>query len=211
MAKKHKFSIEKRDGLFYILDNGTQALTPNGNIVCIKSETLAKLVVKNGNATDGRYDSPTDILCYVYSALDIASQWSMDDCNDIVNQITEWIEGNNDPYLMFRQYTPVWTAIAQSYVSRLSLTLPLLPPHRLMCYVIITSSKYSPMLAQYIVSDIIMGDGEYDQLKETFLDDLKEYSAENGLIFNRRKSSAMIDKFVQYYTSEESSIDDWMK
>ena len=61
----------------------------------------------------------------------------------------------------------------------------------------------TPMMAQYIVADSIEGDGEYEELKQEFLDDLKEFSREEGLIFNRRKYSDMIDKFVAYYTIEE--------
>jgi hypothetical protein len=104
---------------------------------------------------------------------------------------------------MFRQPCPVRQAIEQFFVNHLTETLNELPPHRLVCYIILNTVNQSPMLAQYIVADIIDGEGEYEDLKQEFLDDLKEFCREEGLIFNRRKYSDMIDKFVAYYTIDE--------
>lgn len=201
MKKSHQFSIEERDSVYYLLDNGEQVTTPNGQIACTKSQELAGMLVKNANATKGAYTKPTDLLCYFYSTLDFTMQWNEEQTKEYVQYLTNCLVC--DPYLMFRQPCPVRQAIEQFFVNHLSETLNELPPHRLVCYIILNTVYQSPMLAQYIVADIIDGEGEYDDLKQEFLDDLKEFCREEGLIFNRRKYSDMIDKFVAYYTIDE--------
>jgi hypothetical protein len=184
-----------------LLDNGEQVTTPNGQIACTKSQELAGILVKNANATKGAYTKPTDLLCYFYSTLDFTMQWNEEQTKEYVQYLTNCLVC--DPYLMFRQPCPVRQAIEQFFVNHLSETLNELPPHRLVCYIILNTVYQSPMLAQYIVADIIDGEGEYEDLKQEFLDDLKEFCREEGLIFNRRKYSDMIDKFVAYYTIDE--------
>ena len=201
MKKSHHFSIEERDSVYYLLDNGEQVTTPNGRIACTKSKELADMLVKNANATKGAYTKPTDLLCYFYSTLDFTMQWNEEQTKEYVQYLTNCLVC--DPYLMFRQPCPVRQAIEQFFVNHLSETLNELPPHRLVCYIILNTVYQSPMLAQYIVADIIDGEGEYEDLKQEFLDDLKEFCREEGLIFNRRKYSDMIDKFVAYYTIDE--------
>ena len=201
MKKSHHFSIEERDSVYYLLDNGEQVATPNGQIACTKSQELAGILVKNANATKGAYTKPTDLLCYFYSTLDFTMQWNEEQTKEYVQYLTNCLVC--DPYLMFRQPCPVRQAIEQFFVNHLSETLNELPPHRLVCYIILNTVYQSPMLAQYIVADIIDGEGEYEDLKQEFLDDLKEFCREEGLIFNRRKYSDMIDKFVAYYTINE--------
>jgi hypothetical protein len=201
MKKSHQFSIEERDSVYYLLDNGEQVTTPNGQIACTKSQELAGILVKNANATKGAYTKPTDLLCYFYSTLDFTMQWNEEQTKEYVQYLTNCLVC--DPYLMFRQPCPVRQAIEQFFVNHLSETLNELPPHRLVCYIILNTVYQSPMLAQYIVADIIDGEGEYEDLKQEFLDDLKEFCREEGLIFNRRKYSDMIDKFVAYYTIDE--------
>lgn len=201
MKKSHQFSIEERDSVYYLLDNGEQVTTPNGQIACTKSQELAGMLVKNANATKGAYTKPTDLLCYLYSTLDFTMQWNEEQTKEYVQYLTNCLVC--DPYLMFRQPCPVRQAIEQFFVNHLSETLNELPPHRLVCYIILNTVYQSPMLAQYIVADIIDGGGEYEDLKQEFLDDLKEFCREEGLIFNRRKYSDMIDKFVAYYTIDE--------
>ena len=201
MKKSHQFSIEERDSVYYLLDNGEQVTTPNGQIACTKSQELAGILVKNANATKGAYTKPTDLLCYFYSTLDFTMQWNEEQTKEYVQYLTNCLVC--DPYLMFRQPCPVRQPIEQFFVNHLSETLNELPPHRLVCYIILNTVYQSPMLAQYIVADIIDGEGEYEDLKQEFLDDLKEFCREDGLIFNRRKYSDMIDKFVAYYTIDE--------
>ena len=201
MKKSHQFSIEERDSVYYLLDNGEQVTTPNGQIACTKSQELAGILVKNANATKGAYTKPTDLLCYCYSTLDFTMQWNEEQTKEYVQYLTNCLVC--DPYLMFRQPCPVRQAIEQFFVNHLSETLNELPPHRLVCYIILNTVYQSPMLAQYIVADIIGGEGKYEDLKQEFLDDLKEFCREEGLIFNRRKYSDMIDKFVAYYTIDE--------
>lgn len=201
MKKSHQFSIEERDSVYYLLDNGEQVTTPNGQIACTKSQELAGILVKNANATKGAYTKPTDLLCYFYSTLDFTMQWNEEQTKEYVQYLTNCLVC--DPYLMFRQPCPVRQAIEQFFVNHLSETLNELPPHRLVCYIILNTVYQSPMLAQYIVADIIDGEGEYEDLKQEFLDDLKEFCREEELIFNRRKYSDMIDKFVAYYTIDE--------
>jgi hypothetical protein len=201
MKKSHHFSIEERDSVYYLLDNGEQVTTPNGQIACTKSQELADILVKNANATKGAYTKPTDLLCYFYSTLDFTMQSNEEQTKEYVQYLTNCLVC--DPYLMFRQPCPVRQAIEQFFVNHLSETLNELPPHRLVCYIILNTVYQSPMLAQYIVADIIDGEGEYEDLKQEFLDDLKEFCREEGLIFNRRKYSDMIDKFVAYYTIDE--------
>lgn len=201
MKKSHQFSIEERDSVYYLLDNGEQVTTPNGQIACTKSQELAGILVKNANVTKGAYTKPTDLLCYFYSTLDFTMQWNEEQTKEYVQYLTNCLVC--DPYLMFRQPCPVRQAIEQFFVNHLSETLNELPPHRLVCYIILNTVYQSPMLAQYIVADIIDGEGEYEDLKQEFLDDLKEFCREEGLIFNRRKYSDMIDKFVAYYTIDE--------
>ena len=201
MKKSHQFSIEERDSVYYLLDNGEQVTTPNGQIACTKSQELAGILVKNANATKGAYTKPTDLLCYFYSTLDFTMQWNEEQTKEYVQYLTNCLVC--DPYLMFRQPCPVRQAIEQFFVNHLSETLNELPPHRLVCYIILNTVYQSPMLAQYIVADIIDREGEYEDLKQEFLDDLKEFCREEGLIFNRRKYSDMIDKFVAYYTIDE--------
>lgn len=201
MKKSHQFSIEERDSVYYLLDNGEQVTTPNGQIACTKSQELAGILVKNANATKGAYTKPTDLLCYFYSTLDFTMQWNEEQTKEYVQYLTNCLVC--DPYLMFRQPCPVRQAIEQFFVNHLSETLNELPPHRLVCYIILNTVYQSPMLAQYIVADIIDGEGEYEDLKQEFLDDLKEFCREEGLIFNRSKYSDMIDKFVAYYTIDE--------
>ena len=201
MKKSHHFSIEDRDSVYYLLDNGEQVTTPNGQIACTKSQELADILVKNANATKGAYTKPTDLLCYFYSTLDFTMQWNEEQTKEYVQYLTNCLVC--DPYLMFRQPCPVRQAIEQFFANHLSETLNELPPHRLVCYIILNTVYQSPMLAQYIVADIIDGEGEYEDLKQEFLDDIKEFCREEGLIFNRRKYSDMIDKFVAYYTIDE--------
>jgi hypothetical protein len=201
MKKSHQFSIEERDSVYYLLDNGEQVTTPNGQIACTKSQELAGILVKNANATKGAYTKPTDLLCYFYSTLDFTMQWNEEQTKEYVQYLTNCLVC--DPYLMFRQPCPVRQAIEQFFVNHLSETLNELPPHRLVCYIILNTVYQSPMLAQYIVADIIDGEGEYEDLKQEFLDDLKEFCREEGLIFNRRKFNAIIDTFVFYYTLKE--------
>ena len=62
MNKSHQFSIEEREDVYYLLDNGEPVATPNGNIACTKSKELAGMLVKNANATKGSYTKSTD--CY---------------------------------------------------------------------------------------------------------------------------------------------------
>ena len=76
MKKSHHFSIEERDSVYYLLDNGEQVTTPNGQIACTKSQELADILVKNANATKGAYTKPTDLLCYFYSTLDFTMLWN---------------------------------------------------------------------------------------------------------------------------------------
>lgn len=201
MKKSHQFSIEEQDSVYYLLDNGEQVTTPNGQIACTKSQELAGILVKNANATKGAYTKPTDLLCYFYSTLDFTMQWNDEQTKEYVQYLTNCLVC--DPYLMFRQPCPVRQAIEQFFVNHLSETLNELPPHRLVCYIILNTVYQSPMLAQNIVADIIDGEGEYEDLKQEFLDDLKEFCREEGLIFNRRKYRDMIDKFVAYYTIDE--------
>ena len=201
MKKSHHFSIEERDSVYYLLDNGEQVTTPNGRIACTKSKELADMLVKNANATKGSYTKSTDLLCYFYSTLDFTMQCNEEQTKEYVQYLTNCLVC--DPYLMFRQPCPVRQAIEQFFANHLSETLNELPPHRLVCYIILNTVYQSPMLAQYIVADIIDGEGEYEDLKQEFLDDLKEFCREEGLIFNRRKYSDMIDKFVAYYTIDE--------
>lgn len=201
MKKSHQFSIEERDSVYYLLDNGEQVTTPNGQIACTKSQELADILVKNANATKGAYTKPTDLLCYFYSTLDFTMQWNEEQTKEYVQYLTNCLVC--DPYLMFRQPCPVRQAIEQFFANHLSETLNELPPHRLVCYIILNTVYQSPMLAQYIVADIIDGEGEYEDLKQEFLDDLKEFCREEGLIFNRRKFNAIIDTFVFYYTLKE--------
>ena len=201
MKKSHHFSIEERDSVYYLLDNGEQVTTPNGQIACTKSQELADILVKNANATKGAYTKPTDLLCYFYSTLDFTMQWNEEQTKEYVQYLTNCLVC--DPYLMFRQPCPVRQAIEQFFVNHLSETLNELPPHRLVCYIILNTVYQSPMLAQYIVADIIDGEGEYEDLKQEFLDDLKEFCREEGLIFNRRKFNAIIDTFVFYHTLKE--------
>ena len=166
------------------------------------SEVLAKKVVQNGNATNGSFTRPSDILCYYYSTLDYALQWSKEQCQEQIDYMVSLVSSGYDPFLMFRQGCPVWQAIAEFFKSELTESLSTLPPHRLICFMILASSHESPMLAHYIVSDIINGEGDYKELKEEFLIDLKEYCAENGLRFDRRKFNAIIDMFTFYYSLE---------
>ena len=201
MKKSHHFSIEERDSVYYLLDNGEQVTTPNGQIACTKSQELAGMLVKNANATKGAYTKPTDLLCYFYSTLDFTMQWNEEQTQEYVQYLTNCLVC--DPYLMFRQPCPVRQAIEQFFANHLSETLNELPPHRLVCYIILNTVYQSPMLAQYIVADIIDGEGEYEDLKQEFLDDLKEFCREEGLIFNRRKFNAIIDTFVFYHTLKE--------
>ena len=201
MKKSHHFSIEERDSVYYLLDNGEQVTTPNGQIACTKSQELADILVKNANATKGAYTKPTDLLCYFYSTLDFTMQWNEEQTKEYVQYLTNCLVC--DPYLMFRQPCPVRQAIEQFFANHLSETLNELPPHRLVCYIILNTVYQSPMLAQYIVADIIDGEGEYEDLKQEFLDDLKEFCREEGLIFNRRKFNAIIDTFVFYHTLKE--------
>ena len=201
MKKSHHFSIEERDSVYYLLDNGEQVTTPNGRIACTKSKELADMLVKNANATKGSYTKSTDLLCYFYSTLDFTMQCNEEQTKEYVQYLTNCLVC--DPYLMFRQPCPVRQAIEQFFANHLSETLNELPPHRLVCYIILNTVYQSPMLAQYIVADIIDGEGEYEDLKQEFLDDIKEFCREEGLIFNRRKYSDMIDKFVAYYTIDE--------
>ena len=201
MKKSHHFSIEERDSVYYLLDNGEQVTTPNGQIACTKSQELAGMLVKNANATKGAYTKPTDLLCYFYSTLDFTMQWNEEQTKEYVQYLTNCLVC--DPYLMFRQPCPVRQAIEQFFANHLSETLNELPPHRLVCYIILNTVYQSPMLAQYIVADIIDGEGEYEDLKQEFLDDLKEFCREEGLIFNRRKFNAIIDTFVFYHTLKE--------
>ena len=201
MKKSHHFSIEERDSVYYLLDNGEQVTTPNGQIACTKSQELAGMLVKNANATKGAYTKPTDLLCYFYSTLDFTMQWNEEQTKAYVQYLTNCLVC--DPYLMFRQPCPVRQAIEQFFANHLSETLNELPPHRLVCYIILNTVYQSPMLAQYIVADIIDGEGEYEDLKQEFLDDLKEFCREEGLIFNRRKFNAIIDTFVFYHTLKE--------
>ena len=201
MKKSHHFSIEERDSVYYLLDNGEQVTTPNGQIACTKSQELAGMLVKNANATKGAYTKPTDLLCYFYSTLDFTMQWNEEQTKAYVQYLTNCLVC--DPYLMFRQPCPVRQAIEQFFANHLSETLNELPPHRLVCYIILNTVYQSPMLAQYIVADIIDGEGEYEDLKQEFLDDLKEFCREEGLILNRRKFNAIIDTFVFYHTLKE--------
>ena len=59
MKKSHQFSIEEWDSVYYLLDNGEQVTTPNGQIACTKSQGLAGILVKNANASKGAYTKPT--------------------------------------------------------------------------------------------------------------------------------------------------------
>lgn len=201
--RKHNFTIEERDGVFHLLDNGEQAMTPGDTPVTTKSEKLAKILVKSGNATDGSYTKPSDILCYHYSVLDFYTQCTEEDRQDMIDFMVSLIAQGNDPFLMFRQMCPAWIAIAKRFEEMLSNALPTLPLHRLMCFIVLTTSLQSPMLAHYIFSDIIAEEGDYKDLKDDFLDDLKEYCAEKGFRYNRRRFSSIIDTFVSYFTLDE--------
>lgn len=203
MAYIHNFTIEEKDGVFHLLDNNEQATTPEGTPLITKSGTLANKLKQNGNATNGSFTKPSDILCYYYSTLDYALQWSEEDRQEQIDYMVSLVGGGYDPFLMFRQYCPAWPAIAALFERELPEELSALSPHRLICFIVLTTSHQSPMLAHYIISDIINGEGDYEELKADFLSDLKEYCAEKGLRFDRRKFNAIIDMFVFYYTLKE--------
>lgn len=204
MAGEHKFSFEKRDGIYYLLDKGKQVITPKGVVVCTKSERLAEALVEDGNATNGCYTSPTSILCFHYSALDFGLTLSDSDKEEQINAML-WSIENDDPFLEFRQNVPFRQVLVSHFVDELTHILPKLTVYQLMCFVILTTNLNSPMLAHYIVSEFVNIDVniEFEDWKSDFLEDLKEYCDDNYLNFDREWYDAMIVNFVDYFFNEE--------
>ena len=194
----HNYTIKKVEDIFYLLDNGVQVYTPNGTIISTKSEKLTEILVKSGNDTDGLYTTPMDIFCYHYSTIDYANHWNNEERKENIDYMMSFIDGH-DPFLMFRQNCPVWQAIAEAYKEKLPQILSSLSPHRLMCFIVLTQYFNSPMLAHYIVSDVINTDGNYGELKHSFLADLEDYCSENELDFDKDEFNHVIDIFVSYY------------
>lgn len=204
MAKKEStYGLEFRNGLYYLTENGEYVTTPKLSEVSTKSEKLAKMLVDCANRSGIKYTQPTDIFNYLYSTLDFAMYWDDEDREQQIARMLWLLETNQDAFLMFRQSCPMWPPVAKNLHNYLSMELPTLPPHRLMCYVILSTTRGSVALAQYIISEILEADGDYDELKDDFLDDLKEYCAYNGLRFNRRQFSTLIDRFTFYFTLDE--------
>ena len=201
---KHKFSIEEREGVYYLLDKGKQVTTPNGVVVSTKSERLAEALVEDGNDSNGCYTSPTSILCFHYSTLDFGQNWKESDKEEQINVMLWWVQ-NEDPFLLFRQNVPFRHVLVPTFVELLTRILPKLSINQLMCFVILTTNLNSPMLAHYIVSDFmdIDEDIEFEDWKEDFLDVLGEYCEDNDLDFDREWYSAMIVNFVDYFFNDE--------
>jgi hypothetical protein len=197
--RPHNYSLKKVDDTYFLLDNGEHVCTPNGNIVSTNSEKFAELLVKNANDTKGSYFTPMDILCYHYSTIDFANNWNNEERQEIIEYMSSFVD-SNDPFLMFRQVCPVWIVIAKAYKDKIPQILSSLTPHRLMCFLVITQYYNSPMLAHYIVSDIINTDGNYKELKHSFLIDLEDFCSENDIKFNRKEFDHVIDIFVSYYS-----------
>ena len=198
-----KFNYKKEENKFVIYQNDTCVLTPQGNKVCTVNKALASELVKALNKGEDFGDAAS-ILCFHYTILD-----SRQDEEEIMQEEVEtpYEMLMNDPYLMFRQTSPIRQVIAQYFCDALPEHVSKLPFHKRLAFMTMSISCQAYMLPFYIDNDII-GQDDVEACKEEFFDDLIEYLYD--LFDTKKKAKAflkqitpVINTYVKYMSYDE--------
>ena len=207
-----KFTYTQKGDEFVIYKNKRPLKTPKGTPVVSKYEGLAKkIVLALENNED--YTSPTSILCYHYTYLELEKTYGRDIiADDLISHVT--MEAlMQDDYLMYRQDTPMKHVVASSMVNIVTKRIRTFNLYELTCYLVIWTTFQSWMLSHYIFTDIIYELGneeacnEYDELKEEFLSYLSDYECgyfnidpdDDVFVKHAEGMEYIVDAFTYYF------------
>lgn len=198
-----QFSYRKEDNEYVLYQNDTCVLTPEGNKVSTTNKDLAARLVK-AMEQEEHYGDAKSLLCFHFTVLD-----SKKDEIEIMKEPIEvpFEELMNDPYLMFRQPSPIRQAYAQYFSDGLPSYLSNLPFHKKLAFFTMACSCESKMLPYYIMSDVV-GEEDVKACKDSFFEDLLEYLYD---FFDTKKEAKaflgrikpVINTFIRYMSYEE--------
>ena len=198
-----KINYRKDNNEYVLYQDDTCILTPQGNRVCTTNEALASELVKAMEHGEDFGDAKS-ILCFHYTVLD-----SKQDEEEIMQETvdTPYEMLMNDPYLMFRQSSPIRQAIAQYFCDALPVHISNLPFHKKLAFMTMSISCQTNMLPYYIDSDIL-GQGDVEACKVEFFEDLIEYLYD---FFDTKKKvrdflkqiTPVINTYIKYASFDE--------
>lgn len=197
------FSYRKEDNEYVIYQDDTCIVTPEGNKVSTANEDLAAGLVKAIEQGE-HYRDAKSLLCYHFTYLD-----SKKDKEEIMREPIEipFEELMDDPYLMFRQDSPIRQVIAQYFCDGIPAYLSKLPFHKKLAFFTMAYSCNTKMLPYYIMFDVV-GEDDVEACREAFFDDLLEYLYD---FFDTEKEAKafleaitpVIDTFIKYMSYDE--------
>ena len=195
------YTYTKTDDYFTILNDGEVLLTPRGAVVRTKSEELAKLLANDANKDKRYFHSLDSVLCYHQGICDVMELISPEEREKGIIEYCEDIIYSWDNFLLFRQPAPNRAAYAQYFAERVPKAILNAPLHRQAVFLNFAGSMNSVMLPYYIASDIIMAEGDYEENKKSFIDDMEEFYMSSGDKFTKKTRAfynRMIDT-IQFY------------
>lgn len=197
------FQYRKEGNEYVIYENDMPLLTLMGNKVCTTNEDLAAELVK-ALKKEEEIDDAKSILCFHFTFLD-----SQEDKEEIMQEAVDMPlnELMNDPYLMFRQSSPIRQVIAQYFSDALPAHISNLPFHKKLAFMTMATSCQTYMLPYYIDHDII-GKEDAEACKEAFYEDMSDYLYE--LIGSKQKVKSylkevtpVINTYIKYMSYDE--------
>ena len=201
MEPAFSYRIENNEYVLY--QNDTCIVTPGGNTVSTTNEDLAAGLVKAIEQGE-HYRDAKSLLCFHFTYLD-----SKKDEEEIMQEPIEipFEELMNDPYLMFRQDSPIRQVIAQYFCDGIPAYLSKLPFHKKLAYFTMACGCESKMLPYYIMFDVV-GQEDVEGCREAFFEDLLEYlydffaTRKEAKAF-LKKITPVIDTFIKYMSYDE--------
>ena len=196
--------IYRKEGDEYVIyHEGEYVFTPQGNKISTKNKNLASAMAKAMTKGEEISDAKS-ILCFHFTVLD-----SKKDEEEIMQEDIEipFEVLMNDPYLMFRQPSPIRQLIAQYFSENLPAMLSKLPFHKKLAFFTMARSCNTNMLPFYILHDIV-GEDDVKACKESFFEDMEEYLED---FFDTKKEAKaflkritpVINTYVKYMSYDE--------
>ena len=205
-----EYTYKNEGDRFVLYENDKPLTNPDGVVIVTSNEELAEdLVAELKEGKD--YTSPSSLLAFHYTYCNL-EQRDREELLKQFAQVTDYERLIWDEYLMLHQSSPVKQAIASYMEAELPECLREYNLYQLTAIYLACTVYESIMLPYYIIADICTPlvdeeDADYESLKASFLEDLKEYECEVFEANPKEKSykrhiqeiDGMIDAFVYYF------------
>ena len=204
MKSAHNYNYRSEDGVFFLYDGDEQVLTPEDIPVSTRSEALAERLVADAVKYKGSFTDLRSVLSFHGGTCNVLETLSEEESHEGVIEFCEDII-RQDPYILFLQDAPMRLAYENMFCEKLPKTIDGLPIWCRMIFITYAMNLQTILLPHHILSELFNAEGDPEENKQYFLDQLKEFWEDNGERVDAKRMKEygeMIDALLFYFSLE---------